>query len=132
MRAWINFAAPAAMLLVLGCGGCSGGSSSAVARPASAAGTDACGSLTTCYSPAQIRAAYGIQPLTDRGIDGRGQTVVLPEIAEQKLSPGANAAAVSNIGQDLAGFDKLFDLPAPRLQVTRFVRSVGISLKPFR
>ena len=106
------------VLLVLGCGGCSGGSSSAVSRPASAAGTDACGSLATCYSPAQIRVAYGIQPLTDRGIVGRGQTVVLPELAEQRLSPGANAAAVSNIGQDLAGFDKLFDLPAPRLQVT--------------
>jgi subtilase family serine protease len=118
MRAWINLAAPAAVLLVLGCGGCSGGSSSADSHPASAAGTDACGSLATCYSPAQIRMAYGIQPLTDRGIDGRGQTVILPELAEQRLSPGANAAAVSNIGQDLAGFDKLFDLPAPRLQVT--------------
>ena len=88
MRAWINLAAPAAVLLVLGCGGCSGGSSSAVSHPASAAGTDACGSLATCYSPAQIRMAYGIQPLTDRGIDGRGQTVVLPELAEQRLSPG--------------------------------------------
>jgi subtilase family serine protease len=39
--------------------------------------------------------------------------VVLPELAEQQLSP----PGVSNIRQDLAGFDKLFDLPAPRLQV---------------
>jgi subtilase family serine protease len=119
MRAWINLAAPAAVLLVLGCGGCSGGSSSVAARPTySLVGTGACGSLATCYSPAQIRVAYGIQPLTDRGIDGRGQTVVLPELAEQRLSPGVDAAAVSNIGQDLAGFDQLFDLPSPRLQVT--------------
>jgi subtilase family serine protease len=118
MRAWLSLVASAAVLLVLGCGGCSGGSSSVVASPASVAGTGACGSLATCYSPAQIRVAYGIQPLADRGIDGRGQTVVLPELAEQRLSPGVNAAAVSDIGQDLAGFDKLFDLPAPRLQVT--------------
>jgi subtilase family serine protease len=121
MKAWISLATLAAVLLALGCGGCSGGSSSAVARPAypsSLSGTGACGSLATCYSPAEIRVAYGIQPLTDRGIDGRGQTVVLPELAEQRLSPGVGAASVTNIGLDLAGFDKLFDLPAPRLQVT--------------
>jgi subtilase family serine protease len=119
MRAWISLAALAAVLLALGCGGCSGGSSSVAARPAYAVvGTGACGSLATCYSPAEIRVAYGIQPLTDRGIDGRGQTVVLPELAEQRLSPGVDAAAVSNIGQDLAGFDQLFHLPAPHLQVT--------------
>jgi subtilase family serine protease len=117
MRAWINVAAPVAVLLVLGCGGCSG-SSSPAARPASVAGTGVCGSLATCYSPTQIRVAYGIQPLTDRGIDGRSQTVVLPGLAQRRLSPGVGAASVSNIGQDLAGFDKLFHLPAPRLQVT--------------
>ena len=44
--------------------------------------------------------------------------MVLPELAEQKLSPGVGAAGVSDIRQDLAGFDKLFHLPAPRLQVT--------------
>jgi hypothetical protein len=55
-----------------------------------------------------------IQPLTDRGINGRGETVVLPALAEQKPSP----PLVSNIRQDLAGFDALFRLPAPRLQVT--------------
>jgi subtilase family serine protease len=121
MRAWINLAAPAAVvLLALGCGGCSGGSSSLVGRPAySVVGTGACGSLATCYSPAQIRVAYGIQPLTDRGIDGRGQTVVLPALAEQRLSSsGPFGTRVSDIGEDLAAFDKLFNLPAPRLQVT--------------
>jgi len=80
--------------------------------------TGACDSLATCYSPAQLRVAYGIQPLTDRGIDGQDQTVVLPELAEQTLSPGVGAASVTNIRQDLAGFDKLFHLPAPRLQVS--------------
>jgi subtilase family serine protease len=116
-RAWITLAAPTAVLLALGCGGCSGRSPSAVARPASVVGMGVCGSVATCYSPAQIRAAYGIQPLTDQGIDGRGQTVVLPELAQRRLSPGVEAAAVSNIGQDLAGFDMLFHLPAPSLQV---------------
>lgn len=118
MRAWINLAALAAVLLVRGCGGCSGRSSSVAVRQPSLAGTAACGSLATCYSPAQIRVAYGIQPLADRGIDGRGQTVVLPELAQQRLSPGVGAMAVSNISQDLAGFDKLFHLPAPGFQVT--------------
>ena len=32
-----------------------------------------------CYAPQQFRVAYGIQPLLDRGIDGRGETVVLLE-----------------------------------------------------
>jgi subtilase family serine protease len=118
MRARINLAVPVAVLLALGCVGCTGGSSSTAARLASQADTGACDSLATCYSPAQIRVAYGIQPLTDQGIDGRGETVVLPELAEHRLSPGAGAGAVTNIRQDVAGFDKLFHLPAPRLQVT--------------
>jgi subtilase family serine protease len=32
-----------------------------------------------CYTPQQFRVAYGVQPLLDRGIDGRGETVVLLE-----------------------------------------------------
>lgn len=84
--------------------------------------TDACDSLASCYSPGQIRVAYGIQPLTDRGIDGRGVTVVLPALAQRQLSP----PAVSNIRQDLASFDAVFGLPAPRLQVsTRLAPAAG-------
>ena len=30
-----------------------------------------------CYSPHQFRVAYGIQPLLDSGIDGRGETVTV-------------------------------------------------------
>src|ERR1700734_2889005 len=56
----------------------------------------------TCYSPSVFRAAYGISPLLERGIDGRGQTVVLPEVAEQ---PGGSAY---DIRQDMARFDRLF------------------------
>jgi hypothetical protein len=57
--------------------------------------------------------AYGIQPLLDRGIDGRGETVVLPELAAQQLRP----PQISDIRSDLARFDRLFGLPAARLRV---------------
>ena len=115
MRGWIGLAAPAAVLLVVTITACgayhaaAGGSSAASA----VTGGGACDSLATCFSPAQIRVAYGIQPLTARGIDGRGQTVIVPELAQQVSAP-----QVSNIGQDLAVFDKLFHLPAPGFQVT--------------
>jgi subtilase family serine protease len=66
----------------------------------------------TCYSPRQFRTAYGIQPLTDRGITGRGQTVVLPEIA---AAPGETG--VTDVRQDLARYDQVFGLPAVRLKV---------------
>jgi subtilase family serine protease len=75
--------------------------------------TGDCDSLTTCYTPHQLRVAYGIQPLLDRGIDGRGETVVLPELASSRLSP----PQVSDIRQDFSRFDSLFGLPAPRLRV---------------
>jgi hypothetical protein len=56
--------------------------------------------VTCPYSPAQIRTAYGIQPLLDQGIDGRGRTVVLYEQAV----PADGAAHASNIYQDLAAY----------------------------
>src|ERR1039458_9524874 len=40
-----------------------------------------CHSVTTCYTPKQIQVAYGVEPLLRRGVDGRGETVVLPELA---------------------------------------------------
>jgi len=46
-----------------------------------------CDSLTTCYAPRQVEVAYGIRPLLDHGIDGRGETVVLPELAETQFLP---------------------------------------------
>ncbi len=68
----------------------------------------------SCYAPHQFRVAYGIQPLTDHGIDGRGQTIVLVEQASQ---PPASPPAVTDIRQDLARFDAVFSLPAARLGV---------------
>ena len=82
------------------------------ASPQQPGSTDDCNAVTTCYGPQQIEAAYGIVPLLHRGIDGRGQTVVLPELAEPEFP-----LPTSDIRQDLVQFDKLFGLPAAKLQV---------------
>jgi subtilase family serine protease len=83
-----------------------------------------CDSVTTCYTPKQIEVAYGIRPLLERGIDGRGETVVLPELAETQLLP----PVISDLRQDMSRFDSLFGLPAPRLKV---VTSIASSASPW-
>jgi subtilase family serine protease len=55
-----------------------------------------------CYSPEQIQEAYNITPLLRKGLDGRGQTIV---IVESFGSP--------TLQQDLTAFDIAFGLPAP-------------------
>ena len=92
------------------------GGYSSSAAPASASGVAVSNCLKglACYTPQQFRVAYGIQPLLDRGIDGRGETVVL---LEQEVTTPAAPPKVTDIRQDLARFDGLFGLPAPRLQV---------------
>jgi subtilase family serine protease len=72
-----------------------------------------CASVATCYTPQQLEVAYGVQPLLKRGIDGRGETVVLPELAETQLNP----PQVTDLRRDFAAYDRLFRLPAPRLKV---------------
>jgi subtilase family serine protease len=42
-----------------------------------------------CYTPIQLRVAYGIKPLLDRGITGRGQTIVLPEFPAPATGSGS-------------------------------------------
>jgi len=64
-----------------------------------------------CYSPGQFRVAYGIQPLLDSGIDGRGETVTV-------LCPAPLPnEGPSDIRQDLESFDSMFRLPAARIEV---------------
>jgi len=58
--------------------------------------------------------AYGIAPLLDGGIDGRGQSVVLPELA---VTAPASGPKVTDIRQDLADFDSRFGLPPAQIQV---------------
>ena len=79
----------------------------------------------SCDTPRQLRVAYGIQPLLDRGITGRGQTVVLLEFPPAPAATGAQVPAVSDIRQDLARFDALFGLPTARLQVVNTLAHVA-------
>ena len=60
-------------------------------------GTADCISVATCYTPQQLEVAYGVQPLLQRGIDGRGETVVLPELAESQLSPPRSATCARTL-----------------------------------
>jgi subtilase family serine protease len=55
-----------------------------------------------CYSPVQIRQAYGIPELAAKGVTGKGQTIV---IVDSFGSP--------TIQQDLELFDTTYGLPAP-------------------
>jgi subtilase family serine protease len=55
-----------------------------------------------CYQPSQMQTAYNEQPLFNRGITGRGQTIV---IVDSFGSP--------TIRSDLRTFDAAFGLPAP-------------------
>jgi subtilase family serine protease len=87
---------------------------SSVRRPQAASSVSAadCVSAHACYTPQQLEVAYGVLPLLEHGIDGRGETVVLPELAESQLAP----PEVTDLRQDFAAFDHLFRLPAPRLR----------------
>jgi subtilase family serine protease len=64
-----------------------------------------------CYNPGQYEVAYGVAPLLKRGITGKGETVVMPELANR---PGHG---FTDIRRDLATFDRKFGLPAARLTV---------------
>jgi subtilase family serine protease len=55
-----------------------------------------------CYSPQEIRHAYGVDQLLNMGDDGAGQTIV---ILDSFGSP--------TIASDLASFDEGYGLPAP-------------------
>ena len=136
---------PAAALLLSGvlAAGCTGGPGSPAKHvPTSSASLSAnsgCMSppASSCYAPHQFRVAYGIQPVLDSGIDGRGETVTvlappqLPNalgaqsstvpVAQSSTAPaapppGANPAT-TDIRKDLAAFDRMFRLPAARIQV---------------
>jgi subtilase family serine protease len=116
----------AAAGMLLAAGGCS--SPAAPPRQPSSAGSSGlpdCLTASRCYAPHQFRVAYGIQPLLDHGIDGRGQTVVL---VEYTAATPASAPAVTDIRQDLADFDSRFGLPPARIQV---INSLAHSSSPW-
>jgi subtilase family serine protease len=91
-----------------------GATAPATPSPPGAVAADCLASRPPCYPPRQFRVAYGIQPLLDRGITGRGVTVILPEEAE---TAPAQPPAVTDIRQDVADFDSRFGLPPARIQI---------------
>jgi subtilase family serine protease len=113
----------AAAGMLLAAGSLSPALASTAARRTTAGGTGDCDSITTCFTPAQLRVAYGIQPLIERGIDGRGETVVIPALAESQPNP----PVVSDLREDMTGFDKTFGLPAPRMRVVTSLAGPGAS-----
>ncbi len=56
----------------------------------------------SCYWPAQYQKAYDLAPLFAKGIDGRGQTIVI-----------VDAFGSPTIKADLTHFDQTFGLPDP-------------------
>jgi hypothetical protein len=102
--------APIAVLFAVACGGSPAATAGAAAasgttQPSSASpppsATGVCGSGVTCFTPQQLQAAYAVKPLLDRGIDGRGETVVLPELAESQPNP----PQVTDLRQDMTAYD---------------------------
>jgi subtilase family serine protease len=60
----------------------------------------------TCYGPGQIAQAYGLQGLAQRGITGKGSTIVI-----------IDAFGSPTIQADLQAFDVAWGLPDPQLTV---------------
>lgn len=72
------------------------------------------------YSPQTIRQVYRVTPLLAKGIDGRGETVVLPETLVGPRDP-----VNSNIRQDVTAFDRSNHLPAADLSLGSAVGFTG-------
>ena len=105
------------LLGVVSMAGCTG-SPGAAGRGAAAPAGAVSGCLLPpayCYAPHVFRVAYGIQPLLDRGIDGRGKTVTILVAAPSPHAPAGPDD--TGIRQDLAAFDRMFGLPAARIQI---------------
>jgi subtilase family serine protease len=130
----------ALLLSVVSVAGCTGRSSATARGTAAPPGvaSDCLLPPISCYAPALFLVEYGIQPLLDRGIDGRGETVTVLAVAPSPgaASPGAPSpsAAVasppgitgaSDIRQDLTAFDGMFRLPAARIQVVTTLAGAG-------
>ena len=100
----------------------------AAATPVNVAGS-CLSAPVSCYAPRLFQVAYGILPLLDQGIVGRGETVtVLLPGSPPGVAPADNTApngdrvqggpaGTTDIRADLAAFDAEFRLAAPRIQL---------------
>jgi subtilase family serine protease len=143
----------ALLLCVVSVVGCTGSSSSSAmptatgqALPADAV-SNCLLSPASCYSPHVFQVAYGIQPLLNKGIDGRGETVTVLDVGLPAAAPGSSCIerafpapgmqcapsdglpASTDIRQDLKAFDSLFHLPTARIQV---VTTLAGSAAPYQ
>jgi subtilase family serine protease len=126
-------------VLVAGCTGSSAGPATiaATGSPPSGAVSGCLVPPASCMSPHLFRVAYGIQPLLERGIDGRGETVTVlasppPPGEAGSVSTCTNPPcppATTDIRQDLKAFDSMFGLPTARIQV---VTSLAGSASPWQ
>ena len=64
------------------------------------------------FTPRELRVGYGVQPLIDRGIDGRGRTVMMVEAAASVANSPSSAGPFSDIRRDLTAFDRRYGMPA--------------------
>jgi len=109
-----------------------GAAASAASSTPGSGPADCLDARPTCYTPAQLQVAYGIKPLLQRGLTGRGETIVLPEFppaATGSSSTGDQVPTSSDIRQDLARFDRGFDLPAAQVRV---VNSLAHAASPWQ
>ena len=80
------------------------------ARPAPLTTSDCLATIGIhCYTPLQYRTAYNLNPLYNRGVTGRGRTIV---IVDSYGSP--------TISKDIKTFDKQFGFPDPHLKIIKF------------
>jgi len=121
-RPWLA-AAPLAACLTVACASAALGGTAASGVPAPL-NCGAGGAPEPCLSPQAYETAYGVTPLLHRGIDGRGETVAMFELAQ---TPGSRHGD-GDIRQDLAAFDAKFRLPRTRLHV---VNTIAGSATPY-
>jgi subtilase family serine protease len=153
-RSWRAHLLAAALLVsVVALAGCTGSSSPPAAATATGEATpagvvaDCLLPPVSCYSPHVFQLAYGIEPLLNRGIDGRGETVTVldvgsnagpgsappasppPGVVVKTPPPGRTLPASTDIRQDLKAFDTMFRLPSARIEV---VTTLAGSAAPYR
>ena len=68
-----------------------------------------------CYGPAQIRVAYGIQPLLAASKDGSGRTIAIVDAFQDPT-----------LADDLKTVDSTFQLPSPPSSHERRLTATGL------
>jgi len=118
---WLATAPLTALCLSAGCASAAAPEGTASSAPTGQVNCAPPGvKLTPCYSPQAYEVAYGVAPLLRHGINGSGETVVMPELASSRPS--------TDIRKDLAAFDTRFGLPPAKLHV---VDTIARSTTPY-